>query len=163
MMDKKEIETLEASLGKLSFEDYCFIYIGCQWSGMTEKIGKYLNIDSSTVTAILRDKSYLWYKEAALNLPEEKKEEILNKFRQVFGIPNSKTFEDKRVRDSLSEDDYFYCLCIASTHGRGIEAALAKYFNKHKSFLSNGIKNKTRGKAYMALQRFKRLSDSEVQ
>ena len=148
--------------GKLNFQDYCLIYIGCQWSGMTDKISKYLNIDSSTVSAILRDKAYLWYKEAALNLSENEKIEIIKKFRKIFNVPDNKPFEEKRVRNSLSEDDYFYCLCIASTHGRGIEAALGKYFNKHKSFLSNGIKNKTRGKAYMALQRFKRLSEEEI-
>lgn len=148
--------------GKLSFEDYCFIYIGCQWTEMTAKIAKYLNIDSSIVSAILREKSYLWYKDQADNLSNEEKEKIISKFREVFSIPKNKPYDKEKVRNSLTEDDYFYCLCIASSYGRGIEAALAKYFSKHKSFLSNGIKNKTKGKAYQALQRFQHLSDEEV-
>lgn len=45
------------TLGNLSFENYCLIYIGCRWKGMTEKIAKVLNIDSSTVSAILREKN----------------------------------------------------------------------------------------------------------
>jgi len=32
---------------------------------MTAKISKYLSVDSSTVSAILREKAYLWYKEDA--------------------------------------------------------------------------------------------------
>lgn len=56
--------------GKISFEDYCFIYIGCQWKGMTNKIASYMKIDSSTVSSILREKSYLWYKEKALSLSQ---------------------------------------------------------------------------------------------
>jgi hypothetical protein len=48
--------------GKLSYEDYCIIYLGCQWKGMTEKIGHMFNIDSSTVSAIFREKAYINYK-----------------------------------------------------------------------------------------------------
>lgn len=149
--------------GKLSFEDYCFIYIGCQWKKMTDKISKYLNIDSSTVSAILREKAYLWYKEEALQLSELEKQLIICNFRTVFGIPEDRPFDEERVSNSLSEDDYFYCLCIASCYGRGIETALANYFNKHKSFLSNGMKSKTKGKAYNALQRFQKLTKEEIQ
>ena len=97
--------------GKLNFQDYCLIYIGCQWSGMTDKISKYLNIDSSTVSAILRDKAYLWYKEAALNLSENEKIEIIKKFRKIFNVPDNKRTtiylclegEDKLIEENLEE------------------------------------------------------------
>ena len=148
--------------GKLSFEDYCFIYIGCQWCRMTEKIAKFLSIDSSTVSAILREKAYLWFKEDADNLSEEDKNRIIEHFREVFGIDKNKPYDVPRVSESLSEDDYFYCLCVASSYGRGIEASLGRFFGKHKSFLSNGIKNKTKGKAYMALQRYRNLTEQEI-
>ena len=48
--------------GKWSYEDYCIIYLGCQWKGMTEKIGNMFNIDSSIVSAIFREKAYINYK-----------------------------------------------------------------------------------------------------
>ena len=149
--------------GKLSFDDYCFIYLGCQWNSMTDKIAKFLNIDSSTVSHILRDKSYLWFKQQALELPQKEKDNYIERFRKAFGIANDKPFDEERVRNHLSEEDYFYCLCIASTYGRGIESALGRFYGKHKSFLSNGIKGKTKGNAYLALQRFRKLTKEEVE
>lgn len=148
--------------GKLSFDDYCLVYIGCQWEGMTEKIGKYLEVDSAAISAILREVAYLWYKEDADNLSLEEKQRIQLKFREIFGIAENKVADENRVPTHLSEDDYFYCLCIASSYGRGIESALAKFFNKHRSFLSNGIKGKASGKVYNALQRFKKLTVEKV-
>lgn len=149
--------------GKLSFDEYCLIYIGCQWKGMTAKISKYLSVDSSTVSAILREKAYLWYKEDAQALSAERKNDIQNNFRRIFNISQDTLPDDDRVPSHLSEDEYFYCLCIASTHGRGIEAALARYFKKHKSFLSNGLKEKTKGKVKRAHDRFLQLTEEEVQ
>ena len=149
--------------GTLSFENYCIIYLGCQWKGMTEKISKMFKIDSSTVSSILREKAYLNYKTMADNLSEENKEYYKQLFKEKFGISKDKVPDENRVPTHLTEDEYFYCLCIASTYGRGIEVALSKYFNKHKSFLSNGMKGKTKGKAYLALQRFKMLSQEEIQ
>lgn len=147
--------------GKLTYEEYCFIYLGCQWKGYTEKIGKYLNIDSSSVSSILREKSYLWYKEKADNETEEIKQLYIEKFKKTFGI-NRKP-DEKRITSHLTEDEYYYCFCIASTYSRGIEQALANYFNKHKSFLSNSIKRTKAGKAYNAFQRFLKLSNEEIQ
>lgn len=149
--------------GTLSFENYCIIYLGCQWKGLTEKIGKVFGIDSSTVSTILREKAYLPYKANADNLSLENKEYYKQLFKEKLGIPNDKIPDGNRVPTHLTEDDYFYCLCIVATHGRGVEAALGKYFDKHKSFLSNGIKGKTKGKAYMALQRFRLLPQEEVE
>ena len=147
--------------GNLSFENYCLIYIGCRWKGMTEKIAKVLNIDSSTVSAILREKTYLWYKEEADRLTKEEKKEIQDKFDTIFNT-KGKIADKNRIPTHLTEDDYFYCLCIASSYSRGIETALSKFFDKHKSFLANGIKGKTSGKAYSALQRYKMLSKEEI-
>lgn len=148
--------------GKLSFENYCFIYIGCRWAGMTNKISKFLQIDSSTVSAILREKSYLWYKQEADDLTDNKKAEIINNFRKTFNIPANRPYDEIRTNTSLTEDDYFYSLCIASTYSRGIETALSKFFNRHKSFLSNGVKNKVKGVAFNALQKYKNLSEEEI-
>lgn len=147
---------------KLSYEDFCFIYYGCQWKSMTEKIGKYLQIDSSTVSSILREKAHADYLLKSKELTQEEINAIRKNFREVFNIPSSKQPDEQRVPSHLSEEEYFYCFCIAASHGRGIEQALAKYFEKHKSFLSNGLKNKTKGKVFNAYQRFLDLSVDEI-
>lgn len=148
---------------KLNYEQYCLIYLGCQWKGMTVEIGKYFNVDSACISAILREKSYLFFKEDADKESEERKEYYKSEFRRIFGIPNSKKPDDSRVPTHLTEDEYFYCLCVASSYSRGIEQALANFFGKHKSFLSNGMKSaKTQGKAYRAKQRFMNLSVDEI-
>lgn len=148
---------------KLSYEDFCFIYYGCQWQGMTEKIAKYLGIDSSTVSSVLREKAHLDYLIRSQELTKEEIEEIQSNFKKIFNIPKNKPKDKNRVPTHISEDEYFYCLCIASTYGRGIEAALGKFFNKHKSFLTNGTKGKVKGKAISAKNRFLKLSKEECE
>jgi hypothetical protein len=56
---------------KLTYEQFCFIYYGCQWQGMTEKVAKYLSIDSSTVSAILREKAHADYLLKSKELTQE--------------------------------------------------------------------------------------------
>lgn len=149
---------------KLNYDQFCLVYLGCQWKGYTMKLGEYLNVDSACISAILREVSYATFREKANNEPSETKEYYQNQFRKIFNVPKDKAPDKKRVPSHLSEDEYFYCLCIASCYGRGIEQALAKYFNKHKSFLSNGIKSaKKQGKAFNAKQRFLQLSISEIE
>lgn len=148
---------------KLTYEDFCFIYYGCQWAGMTEKIAKYLEIDSSTVSSILREKSHKDYLLQSKNLSKEDIAKIQQNFKEIFNISKEKLPDKNRCTSHLTEDEYFYCLCIASTYGRGIEAALGKYFNKHKSFLSNGLKGKNTGKVKRAQERLKSLTFNEVE
>ena len=70
-------------------------------------------------------------------------------------------FGESNASYKLSEDEYFYCLCISKIYSRGIDSALAKYFGKHKSFLKNSIKSKT-GKAKRAYDRFLNTSYNEI-
>ena len=149
--------------GKLTYEEYCLVYLGCQWQGYTTKVGSYLGVDSSCISAILRGKSYLFFKERADKESSETKNVYIQKFRELFSISNDIPFDEDRVPSHLTEDDYFYCLCIASTYSRGIEQALANFFGKHKSFLSNGMKSaKKQGKAYEAKLRFMQLTIPEI-
>ena len=148
---------------KLSYEDFCFIYYGCQWQGMTEKIGKYLGIDSSTISSILREKSHSDYLIRSKQLSKQEIKDIQIKFRKIFNIPLDKEKDDNRVPSHISEEEYFYCFCIASTYGRGIETALSRYFEKHKSFLSNGMKGKLKGKVFTARESFLKLSKEECE
>lgn len=144
--------------GKLTFEEYCLIYLGCQWKGYMEKIANYLQIDSSTVSTILREKSYLWFKEEALKLSQEEKDKYIKRFKEICNI--DKEQENERLSYHLTENEYFWCLCISKHYSRGIDAALAKFFGKHKSFLKNGQKSKT-GKVKAALDRLAKLTPEE--
>lgn len=147
---------------KLSYEDFCFIYYGCQWKGMTTKIGEYLGIDSSTVSSILREKAHLDYLEKSKELSKEEISLIKERFRKVFSIPNDKTEDTERVPSHVSQEEYFYCFCISSCYGRGILQALANFFDKHKSFLFNGLKCGKDGIIHKAYEDFLSLTDEEV-
>lgn len=147
---------------KLSYENFCFIYYGCQWSGMTEKVAEYLGIDSSTVSSILREKAHLDYLVKSHELTNEEILKIKQDFRKAFSIPYDKPEDDERVSYHLTEDEYFYCFCVSSTYGRGIDTALANFFNKHKSFLFNGLKIGKNGVIHKAHERFLLLTNEEV-
>lgn len=179
ILDKKEIETIEkfdsfkngynmtpggqngGTRSKLSYSEYCFVYYGCQWQGMTEKIGKYLKVDSACISSILREKSYKNYLEMSKELTQTEIQEIQNHFREVFNIPEDKLPDSQRVPSHLTKEEYLYCFCITSSYGRGIEALLGRYFDKHKSFLSNGAKSK-KGIVASALDQYQKLSDEEI-
>lgn len=149
---------------KLNYEQYCLIYLGCQWKGYTLKLGKYFGVDSSCISSILRGKSYLFFKDQADKESTAIKEKYVSDFRELFSISPDIPFDANRNSSQLTEDEYFYCLCVASSYGRGIEQALANYFDKHKSFLSNGVKSaKKQGKVYDAKQRFLQLTVPEIQ
>ena len=149
---------------KITYEKFCFIYYGCQWQGLTEKVGKYLNIDSSTVSSILREKAHLDFLEKSKKeLSQDEIERIKQQFREALNIPVNKLPDASRVPAHISEEEYFYSFCIAASYGRGIEAALARYFNKDKTFLSNGLKSaKVQGKVKRAYDRFLELNDDDV-
>lgn len=147
----------------LTYEQYCFIYYGCQWQGMTEKIAHYLGIDSSTVSSVLRKKAHLDYLQKSQELSEKDIEKIKQQFKEVFNIPYDKTPDNNRTPSHVSENDYYYCFCITSTYGRGIDAALARYFDKHKTFLTNGFKCGKQGVIHRAYQRFLQLSPEEIE
>lgn len=149
---------------KLNYEQFCLVYFGCQWQGLTVKIGQYLKVDSACISAILREVSYATFRQKAQEEPTEIREKYQKEFRKIFNIPEDKLPDKQRVPSHLTEDEYFYCLCIASCYSRGIEQALANYFKKHKSFLSNGMKSaKQQGKAFRAKQRFLQLSIPEIE
>ena len=48
---------------KLNYEQFCLVYFGCQWQGLTVKIGQYLKVDSACISAILREVSYATFRQ----------------------------------------------------------------------------------------------------
>ena len=149
---------------KLTYEQYCLIYYGCQWQGMTTKISEKMNIDSSIISSVLREKAHLDYLERSKKeLTAEQIWSLQQQFKEMFDIPLNKQPDKDRSPSHLTEEEYFYCFCVASSYGRGIESSLGKYFNKDKSFLANGLKAaKTQGKIKRAYDKFVKLSDAEI-
>ena len=89
---------------------------------------------------------------------EVEKDKYIKRFKEICNI--DKEQENERLSYHLTEDEYFWCLCISKHYSRGIDAALAKFFGKHKSFLKNGQKSKT-GKVKAALDRLAKLTSEE--
>ena len=145
----------------LTYEQFCLIYYGCKWKGMTMKIAEKMGIDSSIVSSILREKAHLdFLQKSKEELSKVQIQELETQFREMFNIPLDKPIDEQRSPVHLTEDEYFYCFCVAFSYGRGIESALGKYFNKDKSFLRNGLKAaKTQGKVKRAYERFISLDE----
>lgn len=133
---------------KLSFDEYCFAYFGnLKYSGMTNRTGRFLKVDSSCISAIARKKSYDKYRELAEKLSEEEKNKYIVLFEEKMNIKENKPWT---VQKTLDEETTFNIMCVVSSYGRGIEKAILEKFNLSKGFIfhlmtGNGrqnIKNK---------------------
>ena len=64
--------------GKLTFEQFCFAYFGNKkHEGAMNRTGKYLGVDSSCISALVRGNSYDAYREKAELLSDAEKEEYV--------------------------------------------------------------------------------------
>lgn len=143
--------------GKLTFEQFCFAYFGNKkYSGATTRTGKYLGVDSSCISAIVREKSYDTYREKALLLSEEEKNKIILDFEEKLDIKNNPL---KPKRKNLTDEDIIIFLSLKSWYGRGIETA----FLKHND-LSKGLGFHLKKGEYLEAQRkFSLISDIETE
>lgn len=118
---------------KLSFEQFCFAYFGnLKYDGMTTRTGKYLNIDSSCISAIRAKKSYDAFREKAEKLSEEEKEKYIKTFEEELDVENNKPWiKGKTPNNELT----FLIMCVVSTYGRGIEQTILKKFGLSKGFI----------------------------
>lgn len=127
---------------KLSFEDFCFAYFGNKkYDGLTTRTSKYLNVDSSCISAIKRDKSYDNFRQKALELPKEEKEKYISIFEEKMQIKENKPWIKQKT---LNEEDTFNIMCTVSTYGRGIESAILKHFSLSKGFVFHLMTGKGR-------------------
>lgn len=127
---------------KLSFEEYCFAYFGNKkYNGLTNRTGKYLNVDSSCISAIKNDKSYDNFRQKALKLSEEEKEKYIRIFEEKMNIKENKPWIKQKT---LDDEDTFNIMCVVSTYGRGIESAILKYFSLSKGFVFHLMTGKGR-------------------
>lgn len=118
---------------KLNFEQFCFAYFGNnKYAGMTSRTGRYLNVDSSCISALTKGKSYDKFREQALKLPQEEKEEYILKFEKELNLKEKVPWVKQ---ETLNNDETLKIMCVCSTYGRGIEAAILKHFKLSKGFI----------------------------
>ena len=143
---------------KLSFEDFCFAYFGNKkYDGMTNKTAKYLNCDSSTISAIRREEAYDNFREKALNLSEEEKEKYLDNFIKIFDLKNTKPWTKQATLDDTTT---LHVMCVVSSYGRGIESTILKHFNLSKGFIFHLMTGNGRKEVK---EQYRLLSEEEIQ
>ena len=142
--------------GKLSFEDFCFIFFGIQeYDGLTNRIADYLGIDSSTISAIKRKTAYTWYIPMAEALPDKEKIRYFELFEKELDLKNK---PPRPKKANMSEKDVIDFLCVVSAYGRGAEAAMTRYLN-----ISKGLKDHiVKGEYKKYAEKFLTLTDSEI-
>ena len=174
-LDKKEIEEIEKedsfnngfnltlggdggnTRGTLTFEQFCFAYFGNKkHSWLLNRTGRYLGVDGSIISSLVRDNSYEWYRHKALLLSEEEKNKYIESFEQALDIKNN---PPKPQKKKLTTEQIVNFLSVVSTYGRGAEAAMTRYLQ-----ISKGLKHHVvKGDYSQEVQAFKKLSDKEIE
>ena len=140
---------------KLNFDQFCFAYFGNQrYDGMTNRTGQFLGVDSACIAAIKREESYDKFREQALLLSEEEKQQWVKNFENELNI---KTHQPWVKQQTLDDDTSFKILCVVSTYGRGIESTILKHFGLTKGFVFHLMT----GKGRMEIKERYRLTPQE--
>ena len=143
---------------KLNFDQYCFAYFGNkEYQGMTNQTAKFLNCDSSTISALVREISYDEYRRMAQDLPQDKKEEYLQEFIQQFDLENKTPWVKA---EKLDDDTVLKIMCVVSCYGRGIEACILRSFDRKKGFIYHLM---TDNSYKLAKINYKNLTEDEIQ
>lgn len=142
---------------KLTFDQFCFAYFGNKkYKGMTNRTGEFLGVDSSCISAIVRDKSYDTFREQALQLAPEIKDTFIEDFEQKMDIKNN---PPKAKRNSPNDEDTLKIMCVASSYGRGIGQAILKHFNLTKGFIFHLMTGNGRTEIK---EKYKNLSEQKI-
>lgn len=145
------------SRGKMTYEQYCFAYFGNKaFKGMTTRTGKYLGVDSSTISSITREQSYVWFLEKALKEPEEVKQKYIDDFIKVLEIEEKKPFV---LQKTLNEECTLDILCFVSTYGRGAEKVCLDHFGLSKGFIYHFVSGAGRQEIK---NKYKSMTQSEI-
>lgn len=125
-----------------SFEDYCFIRAGnLIFEAMCNKTSKYFKVDTTVITDIIHDKTYLDYKEKYEKLSNEEINNYIKSFISIFNIDTNnppKILNKKKVKDEILRD----CLCIMNFYekvGKSLEEKFS-YSKGTMSALKRGIR-----------------------
>lgn len=143
--------------GTLTFEQFCFAYFGNQkYKWLLNRTGKYLGVDGSIISSLVRNKSYDWYRERAMLLSQQEQLDYIHQFEEALHVF---TNPGKVKRDKLTQEQIIQFLSIVSVYGRGAEAAMTRYLN-----ISKGLKNHLiRGEYRNEVQVFSQLPDEEIE
>lgn len=143
--------------GNLTFEQFCFVYFGNKkYNWLCSRTGRYLNIDSSIVSSIAREKSYRWFLEKALLLSENEKQQYILKFEEELNVKEN---PPKPIKQKLTQTQINQFLSVVSVYGRGAEAAMTRYLG-----ISKGLKNHLVNGSYPnEVTNFKKLSLAEIE
>ena len=143
--------------GKLTFEQYCFAYFGNKkYAGLLNRTGKYLDVDGSIISSLVRENSYLWFHQKAIELDEQTKLNYIIQFEQELNIKKDPPQINK---SKLTTEQLIDFLCVVSTYGRGAEAAMTRYLN-----ISKGLKHHiVKGEYQKEVQQFLQLDDIQVE
>lgn len=108
---------------------------------MTNRTAKFLNVDSSCISAIRSEKSYDTFRQQAMLLSEEEKEKYILLFESIFDLSKNPPWTKQKTLDNQTT---YEIMCVASTYGRGIETVILKHFNLKKGFLFHLMTGKGR-------------------
>lgn len=143
---------------KLSFDQYCFAFFGNRkYDGMTNRTGKYLGVDSACIAAIRNEKSYNTFMQKALALSIEEQEAYIEDFEKIMDIKANPPWTVSKTPD---KEITFIIMCLVSTYGRGIEAAVLKKFGLSKGFVFHLMTGKGRESVK---QKYASLSQLEIE
>lgn len=144
----------EGSVRKnFSFDDYCLIRTGnLAFEGMCNKTSKYFNVDTTVITDIINNKTYLDYLEQYNNLSKQELESFKDFFIRIFDIDinNPPRILNKQKVDYLILRD---CLCIMKKYdnvGKSLEEHFG-YARGTMSSLLRGVKYKKAWELYEKL------------
>ena len=142
---------------KLTFENFCFAYFGNKkYQGMTNQTAKYLNCDSSTISAIRQEKAYDAYREKAQNLSLIEQEKYLKNFETIFCLLDYKPWTKQQT---LDDETTLKIMCVVSSYGRGIESTILKHFNLSKGYIFHLITGNGR---LSIKEQYKNLTELEI-
>lgn len=142
----------------LNFEKFCFAYFGNKkYKGLLNRTARYLNCDSSTISAIVREKSYDDYRERAVSLEESKKNFFIKDFEEKMDLIKN---PPKIQKDRLKKEIIIEFLCFISCYEKGAESAFLKYYSIPKGL---GHRLKTQKNYFLDYKKeFLLLSEEEI-
>lgn len=143
--------------GKISFEQFCFIYFGNRkHKGLMNRTAKYLGIDSSIVSHIVNNKSYEVFRYESYSLSPKVKENIIKNFEEKLDIVNN---PPKPIRKTLNKLETLKIMCVVSSYGRGIENLILKHFNLSKGFIFHLMTGNGRVEAKL---KYSKMSEKQI-
>lgn len=124
--------------GNLSYEDYATIYLGAKaHNGLGGyRIAKALKVDSSTVSHLINEESYLFYLKKVQEEEPDSVQAYIKRFEELIDLKNNPLVaQQKRLDEELVLD----IMCAVTLYGkRGTEAKLLRHFG-----IATGLMHRT--------------------